>query len=146
MTLLKDHSYLGKVGPGEMVFERRRYKKSEDGGATGALTIFTANDDLILTHFSATVKTTCTSGGSATLKVGPTGDDDKFMTTTQGAVGGLTAGAVVFPIPVLTEGTPNTFAAPLPWKLAAAETIVQTIGTDTFTAGVIEYCVGYINA
>lgn len=120
------------------------YDFAKDGGATGALDIFEATADCLITHFSACVKTAATSGGSATLKVGITSDDDVFMTTTQGAVASLTLGAAILPIPVLTEGTPNTIAMPLPVKLASGAKVLQTIGTAALTAGKVEYLLKYM--
>lgn len=117
------------------------YDFAKDGGATGALNLFTATSDCILTGFSAVVKTACTSGGSATVKVGVTGADSAFITTTQGAVASLTANALFQANVVLTEGTPNTAAFPLPRRLASGDSVLMTIGTAALTAGVIEYTV-----
>lgn len=115
---------------------------SNDAGATGVLDIFEADGDVVITHFHTSVLTAATSGGSATLKVGITGDDDLFMTTTQGAVASLTLGAVV--IPVVVEGTPNVLALPI--KLASGAKVVQTIGTAAMTAGKVKYVIKYIKA
>lgn len=119
------------------------YDYSVDGGATGALDIFTAGEAIVITHFHIRVTTLCTSTGSATLKVGIASvDDDLFCTTTQGAVANLTAGAVILPPAV--EGTPN--ALPLPYKLASGGKIIQTIGTETLGAGKIKYTIKYVKA
>lgn len=142
MAALAKAKTIGKVFSNAVVVERVSYDFSVDGGATGALDIFTAAADLILVGFSAVVKTAATSGGSATLKVGVTGDDDAFMTTTQGAVANLTANAAIFPPAV--EGTPNTL--PLPLKLASGAKILQTIGTAALTAGKVEYTLMYMKA
>lgn len=134
-----------KIGPAfkkEEEVVRVVYDFSVDGGATGALDIFEASSDVIITHFHSVVKTTATSGGSATLKVGVTGDDDAFMTTTQGAVANLTASSAIFPPAV--EGTPNTL--PLPVKLASGAKVLQTIGTAALTAGKVEYVLKYVVA
>jgi hypothetical protein len=111
------------------------YDFAVDGGATGALDVFTASEALIVTHAHLTVKTTATSGGSATLKWGPSADDDRFCDTTQGAVASLTAGATV--VPPALEGTPNVL--PVPFKMAAGGKLIQTIGTAALTAGKVEY-------
>ena len=109
------------------------YDFSVDAGATGVLNIFMADQDVLLLDFMAVVKTTCTSGGSAVLDVGVTGDDDKLVDGI--AVASLAAGAV-FQSP-LVEATPNT--KQLPVKIASGEKILQTIVTAALTAGKIEY-------
>lgn len=118
------------------------YDFAVDGGATGALTLLTASDAMVITHAHATVKTACTSGGSATVKWGTNGTDNLFMSVTQGAVANLTAAATILPVAV--EGTPNVLA--LPAKLAAAGSLVMTIGTAALTAGKIEFVIRYIKA
>lgn len=118
------------------------YDFAVDGGATGALDLFTAGADIVITHFHSKVMTACTSGGSATLKVGITGTDNLFMNTTQGAVASLTANAVVLAPAV--EGTPNVL--PLPVKLASGAKVLQTIGTAALNAGKVKYVIGYIKA
>ncbi len=137
------------VGPefkNDKYVSRVVYDFSADGGATGALDIFTAGADIVITGFHAVVKTACTSGGSATLAVGVTGATSAFVTTTTGAVANLTANAVLQPFVVLTEGTPNTAAFPLPRRLASGDKILQTIGTAALTAGKIEYVIEYVAA
>jgi len=129
----------GATFQNEEVIVKARYNFAVDGGATGALDIFTAGADLIISEFSSVVKKACTSMGSATLKVGVTGDDDAFMTTTQGAVASLTLGACIFPPAV--EGTPNTL--PVPVKLASGAKVLQTIGTAALTDGIVEYTCKY---
>lgn len=134
-----------KIGPtfkNKVEVVRVAYDFAVDGGATGALDIFEATSDVIIVGFASVVKTACTSGGSATLKVGVSADDDAFMTTTQGAVANLTANAVILPVAV--EGTPNTL--PIPVKLPSGSKILQTIGTAALTAGKVEYTVQYIVA
>ena len=142
MAAIANAKTIGNEWSNDIEWVRATYDFSVDAGATGVLDIFTASADLIVTHFSSTVKVAPTSGGSATLKVGITGSDAKFMNTTQGAVASLTLGSVVLPPAV--EGTPNTL--PLPVKLASAAKVLQTIGTDTFLTGKIEYCIGYLRA
>lgn len=146
MATVAKHKTIGTVFSNEMVTERVVYDFSVDAGATGALDIFTAGADIVLTGFHAYVKTTATSGGSATLKVGVTGDDDLFMTTTEGAVANLTANAVLQAKPVLAEGTPNTVTWPFPRRLASGDKILQTIGTAALTAGKVEYVLQYVKA
>lgn len=146
MATLAKHKTIGTVFGNEVVVERVVYDFAVDGGAAAALDIFTAGADIVLLGFHAYVKTTATSGGSATLKVGVTGDDDLFMTTTEGAVANLTANAVLQAKPVLTEGTPNTVVWPFPRRLPSGEKILQTIGTAALTAGKVEYVLEYMKA
>ena len=142
MAAITDVKIIGSTFKNEKQIIRARYDFSKDAGATGALDIFQASRDVIITGFSAVVKTAGTSGGSATVKVGVTADDDLFVTTTQGAVASLTAAAILLPIAV--EGTPNVL--PLPVKLPSGSKVIQTIGTAALTAGVIEYTIEYFEA
>jgi hypothetical protein len=137
------------IGPefsNEVTLERVTYDFAVDGGGTGALDLFTAGADVVLKSFHAYVKTTATSGGSATVAVGVTGATSAFVTTTTGAVANLTANAVLQPVVVLTEGTPNTAAFPLPRRLASGDKIIMTIGTAALTAGKVEFVVEYCKA
>jgi len=118
------------------------YDFSKDGGATGALDIFTAAADIVITHAHYSVATACTSGGSATVIYGVTGTTNLFGNTTQGAVASLTAGAVV--VPPAVEGTPNTLA--LPVELASGSKVLMTIGTAALTAGKIMFVIKYVKA
>lgn len=142
MAAVKGAKTIGATFSNEEVVERVIYDFALDAGATGALDLFTAGADLVLTHFSFTVKTAATSGGSATLAVGITGSTSLFSTVTQGAVANLTLGTVIFP--AVVEGAPNVLA--LPAKLASGAKILQTIGTATLLTGKVEYCVKYIRA
>jgi hypothetical protein len=103
------------------------YDFAQDGGAAGALTLATAQEDCVVSDFMAVVKTTCTSGGSATVQVGQTSDDDAFLTAT--AVASLTAGTVF-----QENGAFNS-----KMKLASGAVLTQTIATAALTAGKIEY-------
>lgn len=130
------------IGPefrNQKVIERVVYDFSVDGGATGALDLFTAGSDIVITNAYAYVKTACTSGGSATVIWGVTGTTNAFATTTTGAVANLTANAVLGA--VVTEGTPNTFAVPR--RLASGSKVLMTIGTAALTAGKIEFVIEY---
>ena len=141
MAALKSHRTVGQDFGNKVEYRRFVYDFAEDGGATGALDIMTAEDDLVMVHAHATVKTACTSDGSATLIWGiETVDTDEFCNTTQGAVANLTAGAVI--VPPVVEGTPNVFA--LPQKLASGGKLIMTIGTAALTAGKIEFVVGLL--
>ena len=123
--------YKAKVGPSFKNAEeivRVVYDFSLDGGATGALDIFTAEQDMIVTGFHLQVLTACTSGGSATLIVGVSGGDtDACLDATSGAVANLGANAVI--------GQEAT----VPFRLASGGKLIQTIGTAALTAGKIEY-------
>jgi hypothetical protein len=142
MAAIKDAKNLGPAFSNEEVVIRAIYDFAEDGGAVGALDIFEANEDIVITHFSSHVKTACLSAGSATVAVGVTGATTVLLTATQGAKANLTAGAVLFP--AVVEGTPNVLATPR--KLAAGEKVIQTVGTAALTAGKVEYCVKYVRA
>lgn len=142
MAALKQYKKIGPTFNNAEEVVTAVYDFAEDGGATGALDIFEASGDVVITHFHSYVMTAATSGGSATLKVGTSGDDDLFMTATQGAVANLTAAAAFMPLAV--EGTPN--ALPLPVKLASGSKIIQTIGTAALTAGKVKYVVKYVKA
>jgi hypothetical protein len=110
------------------------YDFAKDAGATGALDLFTADGDIVITHAHATVKTTATSGGSATVIWGLTGDTNRFMDTTAGAVANLTAAAVISP----------ASADLVPIKLASGDKVLMTIGTAALTAGKIEFVMEYM--
>lgn len=142
MAALAKKKTLGAQFKNAKEIARVRYEFGVDGGATGALDIFEAATNIIITGFSSTVKTAATSGGSATLIVGVTGDTDAFMTLTQGAVANLTANAAILPPAV--EGTPNVLPLPLP--LSSGSKVLQTIGTAALTAGVVEYVIEYYQA
>jgi hypothetical protein len=100
------------------------YDFAKDGGATGALDLLKVKEACVLVQAYVKVNTACTSGGSATVIVGRTGDTDAVMTTSTGAVASLTAGAVI-------AGD----AASVHKKLAADDILLMTIGTAALTAG-----------
>src|SRR5574343_656281 len=114
MTAIAKHQKAGPSFTDGVNFAHVEYDYSVDAGAVGALDLFTAGEDIVITHFHAKVMTTCTSGGSATVAVGITGSTSLFANATQGAVANLTANAVI--VPPAVEGTPNVLA--LPVKLA----------------------------
>jgi len=135
MTAIKDTRSLDAGFNNAVELKRFVYDFTKDGGATGALDICTFADAAVIVAAWATVKTTATSGGSATVKWGITGDDDRFCDTTQGAVANLTAAATI--VPPAVEGTPNVIATPV--KVAAGDKALMTIGTAALTAGKIEF-------
>lgn len=140
MAALQDTKTIGPVFMNAEEVIRATYDFANDGGATGALDIFTAEGSVAITYFHAYVKTACTSGGSATLKVGITGNDDLMFGTTTGAVANLTLAAFIKDDVV--EGTPNVVA--LPCVLTDGQKLLQTIGTAALTAGKIEYVIKYV--
>jgi hypothetical protein len=143
MAALAKKLNVGPAFSAGMEMAHVEYDFSVDAGAVGALDIFEAAEDIVITHFHSKVMTACTSDGSATLKVGVSGGTtDLFMNTTQGAVTSLTANAVILPLAV--EGTPN--ALPIPYKLASGGKLIQTIGTAALKAGKVKYVIGYVKA
>ena len=116
----KSHSQFG----GAMEILEVEYDFAKDGGATGQLDLAIVPEACVLIDGYVKVDTTCTSGGSATVIVGRTGDTDAVMTVTTGAVANLTAGAVI-------AGD----AAAKHKKLAANDVLSMTIGTAALTAG-----------
>lgn len=113
--------------------ERVTYDFAVDGGAVGALDLFTAGSDVVLKSFHAYVKTAATSGGSATVSIGVTGAATAFVDATAGAVANLTANAVL--------GSAIT-----PRRLASGSKVLMTIGTAALTAGKIEVVIEYCKA
>lgn len=103
------------------------YDFAVDGGATATLDLGTAVQACMVTGFYAVVKTACTSGGSATVQVGDTNDDDRYLTAT--AVASLTANA--------TFGENGAFNQVV--RLAAGDKLTMTIATAALTAGKIEF-------
>lgn len=98
------------------------YDFSKDGGATGALDALTVKDASVVRAAYFKVNTTCTSGGSATLSLGISGDAAGLVAAT--AVGSLTAGAVIDGASIGTG-----------YKLAANAVVQFAIGTAALTAG-----------
>lgn len=70
---------IGSTFGNDVEMLRVRYDFAADGGATGALNLFTAASDVVVTAIYAMVKTTVTSGGSATVSVGVTGTANYFV-------------------------------------------------------------------
>lgn len=119
-----------KVGSGfgnDKEIVRVIYDFSADGGAVGTLTLATATSDCVISDFMMVVKTACTSGGSATVSAGLTGDVDAFKVAE--AVAGLTA-ATVWP-------EDGAFAGKI--KLASGQVLTMSIATAALTAGKIEF-------
>jgi hypothetical protein len=100
------------------------YDFAKDAGATGALNLLKVKEAMVLVDAFTKVDTTFTSGGSATLIWGRTGDTDACLALAGGAVANLTAGAVIV-----------GDAAARQVKMAADDVLLMTIGTAAMTAG-----------
>ena len=127
---------LGPVLPKALKFQ---YDFGDLGGAQGAITL-TDEDDaaqtipdnaLILRAYIEGI-TSSTSSGSATVKLGITGDDDAFIAATAFDNGEFDAG-------VLTE-----LVAGIPIKTSAAVSVLATIATADLTAGKYNIWVEYM--
>lgn len=126
---------LGKPASNEESMTTLVYDFAEDGGSIGSLTLGSIGRKVILTRAIVYVESACTSGGSATVKIGPTtADDDAMLTTTNGAVANLTADASFKQ--AATEGL----------VVDAGDTIDLVIATAALTAGKILVKVFYIDA
>lgn len=99
------------------------YDFAKDGGATGALDVFKADKACVVMSACMKVDTTATSGGSATVSVGKSGDAAGLVAAT--AVASIVAGAVI-------SGAVDTKAM---YKLAAGDIVQVAIGTAALTAG-----------
>ncbi|RTL05193.1 hypothetical protein EKK58_08575 [Candidatus Dependentiae bacterium] len=118
----KGNEYVFSNGTSHVEIE---YDFAKDGGATGVLDLIKVKEAMVLEQAYVKVKTTCTSGGSATVIIGVNGGDtDAILDATSGAVANLTAGAVL----------PGETAS-VHLKLAADAVIGMTIGTAALTAG-----------
>lgn len=140
MPVLKTVEAIGNTFGNAVEYKRVRYDFARDGGALGVYDVFTVSDKVKIVDFHSVVKTACTSGGSATVKVGVTGNDNRFMNTTQGAVASLTLNAAI--LPPVVEGAPNVLAVPV--VASAGDKVLLTIGTAALTAGSIEMTIGFL--
>lgn len=112
----------------ELKIVRMVYDFSVDGGAQGALSLGELDGPCVIVDGWTSVKTQCTSGGSATVIVGVNGGDtDAILAST--AVASLTANAI-FPLDAAGDGE----------YLADGAKVDITIGTAALTAGKIEVC------
>jgi len=105
---------------------RVKYNFSDDAGAVGALNLFTAGDKMIIESAKMAVKTTCTSGGLATVSCGKTGDLAGLVAAT--AVASLTANAVIFGA-----------AQDASHVLASGDIVKMDIAVAALTAGEIDF-------
>lgn len=107
---------------------RVRYDFADDGGAAGEYPILKAGEAMIIESCKMVVKTTCTSGGSATVGVGKASDLAGVVAAT--AVASLTAAAVIFGA-----------AQDASHVMAADDILYMNIGTADLTAGVIDFLI-----
>lgn len=98
-----------------------------DAGTAGALTLFTALQDLVIHRVTAKV-VTAGAGATGTYEVGIAGATAGLMAQT--AVASMSLGAVI-------DSKIGGF------KLASGVAIIQTIATATQTAGKIRYLIEY---
>jgi hypothetical protein len=128
MAAVSNAKTSGAGWSGKMEICEVTYDYSVDGGAAGALDLFTADADLVIHRVTAKVVTAVTSGGAATVEVGKSGDTAGLVAQTGKA--SLTAGVVV----------DSKIGG---YKLASGAKIIQTIGTAALTAGKIKYLIEY---
>jgi len=128
-AVVKDKKAGGGFGVGSE-FVRIVYDFDADAGATGVLDLFVADGACVIKSFHAVVKTTFTSGGSATLTAGvQSGDVDVMLAAV--AVASLTANSV--------HG--EAVALNFPIYLADGGILQQNILVAAMTAGKIEYVI-----
>lgn len=118
----------GAAWTGKMDIAEVTYDFAVDGGAAGALDLFTAKSDLVIHRVTSKVVTAVTSGGAATVEVGKSGDTAGLVAQTGKA--SLTIGAVI----------DSKIGG---YKLASGGVIQQLIGTAALTAGKIKYMIEY---
>lgn len=122
MANAADYKEIREIGGSVKYIEFDLDVTGGDSGATGALTLCKFKEAMVIHKAHIKVKTAFTSGGSATLIIGTSGDTDAVLAST--AVAALTA-------PQVSAGA----AASLDLYVAADETILSTIGTAAMTAG-----------
>lgn len=103
------------------------YDFAVDGGATGALTLFTALQDLVIHRVTAKV-VTAVVGTSSTVEVGISGGTAIYVAQT--AEASLGAGIVL-------DSKKGSV------KLASGAAMIQTIGTAALTAGKVRYMIEF---
>jgi len=140
MPVVREYTSEKPGFPNQLEYLRVSYDFAADTGATGTYDLMIASSRMLIVHAHLTVKTACTSGGSATVAYGVTGSASKFMNATQGAVASLTANATI--VPPAVEGTPNVL--PFPYLMALNDKLLMTVATAALTAGKIEFVIGYI--
>jgi hypothetical protein len=120
----KNHQTVGPDFANKVEVIKVVYDFAVDAGAVGTIKLLTFAKKCVIVRANTHVVTACTSGGSATVKIGTTGDDDAVIDTTDGAVASLT-------LDKLYAGKT------LPTKVAAADVLNLVIGTAALTAGKI---------
>lgn len=125
MAAVATHKTVSAWGPQEEVIEIV-YDFAVDGGAAGALDLFTASKALVVTKAYAIAETGITSGGSATVEVG-----------ISGATAGLIAQSAKTTLD--TDGECLAGVANLAFSLAADAVVILTIGTAALTAGKVRF-------
>ena len=106
-------------------------------GDVGALTLMgpagaqTIPDNAVITRAYLEAVTTTTSGGSATIKLGITGDDDCFIAATRENNA------------VYAGGAATELTAGIPIKTTGAVSVLATVATAALTAGVFYVWVEY---
>jgi hypothetical protein len=125
MAAIKNAKTIGQEFDNDSTIVRAIYDFSVDGGAIGALDVFTATQDVVILGIYANVKAAVTSGGATTVAVGIDADPDTLIDETLKAAMGT--GVMVSPI-----------LAALPIKLASGAKVKINIADFTVTAGKIE--------
>jgi len=125
MAAVAAHKAIAVWGPQDEVIEIV-YDFAKDGGATGALDLFTASKDMVITKAYAITETGVTSDGSATIEVGKSGD---------------TAGIIAqsAKTTVDTAGECLKGVANLAYALAEDDVVILTIATAALTAGKVRF-------
>jgi len=98
------------------------YDFAKDAGAVGSLDLMIAKDAMVIHSAHVKVKAACTSGGSATVSIGKSGDVAGIVAAT--AVASLTTGAAI-----------DSASFGSAYKLAADDVVQIAIATAALTAG-----------
>lgn len=115
--------WTGKIETAEVT-----YDFTIDGGASGAMDLFTADADLVIHRVTAKSKVAVTSNGSATIEVGKSGDTAGLVAQT---------GKATFVIGAVVDSKIGGY------KLASGAKIIQTIGTAALLTGKMAYLIEY---
>ena len=116
-----------------------QYSFAVDGGAVSTITFsnnVTIPANAIIYNVSINSTTACTSSGSGTMSLGTSAGSSTTSLVGATAVASFSSNAKV-------QGTPVPQTASTWVKMSAAGQITGTIGTATFTAGIIEIYVFY---
>jgi hypothetical protein len=129
------HKVIGRGFSNEMQYAKLTYSFADDGGATtDTYVIGTAKGKIAILDAAVHVETACTSGGSATVKIGINGgDDDAFLDVTSGAVANL------------VDDFMEKEAAGQKIVVADGGKIEMAIGTAALTGGKINLLVKWVN-